>query len=119
MPINSKNKGARFERTLAGMFREYGYDTHRTAQYCGKTGQAADVQGLPYISVEAKSRKEIAIYSWMEQAIRDAKAAGKGDKPVVFMKENNGEVLALLRFEDFMEIYQEWEASETLKRNEK
>ena len=41
--INSKQKGARFERQLAGLFRDYGYtDARRTAQYCGNTGDSSD-----------------------------------------------------------------------------
>lgn len=115
MAINSKNKGATFERKLSSLFREYGYDTHRTAQYCGNSGQAQDIMGLPYISVEAKARKEIAVCRWMEQAIRDATANGGGNKPTVFMKENFGEVLVLMRFTDWMELYREWEAGKTLE----
>ena len=50
--INSKDKGARFERQLAGLFRDYGYSgARRTAQYCGNTGDASDVVGLPGIHV--------------------------------------------------------------------
>ena len=116
MPINSRNKGATFERKLSSLFREYGYDTHRTAQYCGNSGQAHDIMGLPYISVEAKARKEIAVCRWMDQAIRDATANGGGDKPTVFMKENFGEVLVLMRLNDWMELYREWEVSESFKR---
>ena len=48
MSINSKDKGSRFERQLASMFRDYGYkEARRTAQYCGNTGQAADIEGVP------------------------------------------------------------------------
>ena len=54
VPIRSKDKGKRFERQLASRFREYGYDAKRTAQYCGNTGDAADVIGLPGIHIEAK-----------------------------------------------------------------
>ena len=40
--INSREKGARFERELARTFRDYGYTgSRRTAQYCGNTGDAA------------------------------------------------------------------------------
>lgn len=42
MPINSKQKGARFERQLASRLREYGYPARRTAQYCGNTGDASE-----------------------------------------------------------------------------
>ena len=55
MAVNSKQKGARFERLLASKFREYGYDqARRTAQYCGNTGAASDVVGLPGLHIEAK-----------------------------------------------------------------
>lgn len=58
--INSKDKGARFERQLAGLFRDYGYSgARRTAQYCGNTGDASDVVGLPGIHVEAKHQEKI------------------------------------------------------------
>ena len=109
--INSKDKGARFERQLAGMFRDYGYtEARRTAQYCGNTGDASDVVGLPGIHVEAKHREKMRLYDWMEQAKRDA--AGTGDKPVVFHKKNHAEVLVTMRFDDFMELYREWKAGE-------
>ena len=52
MAVNSKQKGARFERLLASRLREHGYDTRRTAQYCGNTGDAADVVGLPGIHID-------------------------------------------------------------------
>ena len=69
--INSKQKGARFERQLAGLFRDYGYtDSRRTAQYCGNTGDASDVVGLPGIHIEAKHQEKMYLYDWMEQAER-------------------------------------------------
>ena len=54
MTINSRRKGARFERELASALRAEGYDTRRTAQYCGNTGDASDVIGLPGIHIEAQ-----------------------------------------------------------------
>ena len=73
MPVNSKQKGARFERQLAGHFLDYGYtDSRRTAQYCGNTGDASDVVGLPGIHVEAKHQEKMKLYDWMAQAKRDS-----------------------------------------------
>lgn len=108
MPINSKQKGARFERHLASKFREYGYQTRRTAQYCGNTGEAADVVGLPGIHVEAKHVEKMQLYEWMAQAVRDS--AGSDDLLVVFHKKNNAEILVTMRFEDWMKLYTEYEA---------
>ena len=111
MAINSKQKGARFERLLASRFRDYGYkDAERTAQYCGKTGQAADVAGLPLIHVEAKHQEKMYLYDWIAQAKRDAEAGGKGLLPVVFHKKNNAEILVSMELDTFMQIYREFEA---------
>ena len=83
----SRDKGARFERTLASRFREYGYDARRTAQYCGKSGDAADVLGLPGIHVEAKHVEQMRLYGWMAQARRDAQAGGKTPCPPCFTRK--------------------------------
>ena len=40
MAVNARQKGARFERQLAGHLREYGYRTRRGQQYCGANGDA-------------------------------------------------------------------------------
>lgn len=106
MPVNSKQKGARFERQLAGLLREYGYDCRRTVQYCGKTGEAADIVGLPGLHVEAKHQERMYLYDWMAQAVRDA----KNGFPAVFHKKNNADILVTMRLADFMEIYREYEA---------
>lgn len=111
MAINSKQKGARFERTLARKLREYGYDdARRTAQYCGKTGDASDVVGLPFLHIEAKHVERLNLYDAIAQAKRDAKAGGKGLLPAVFHKKNNCNILVTMELDDFMEIYREFEA---------
>lgn len=107
---NSKQKGARFERQLAGKFREYGYDARRTAQYCGNTGDASDVVGLPGIHVEAKHAEAMRLYDWIDQAKRDAAANGKGNLPAVFHKKNNAEILVTMPLDCWMQIYREYEA---------
>lgn len=116
MAVNSKQKGARFERTLAAKLRDYGYETRRTAQYCGNTGDASDVVGLPYIHIEAKHQERMQLYDWMAQAKRDSD--GTGLIPVVFHKKNNAEILVTMEFDAFMQIYREFEAGTTLDRGE-
>lgn len=107
MAINSKAKGARFERSLASKFREYGFDCRRGQQYCGANGDA-DVVGLPGIHVEAKHQERMQLYDWMAQAKRDA--ARKGDLPAVFHKKNNADILVTMTLEDWMNLYREWQA---------
>jgi hypothetical protein len=110
--VNSKQKGARFEHTLAKMFREQGYEARRTQQYCGATEDASDVVGLPYIHVEAKHYKNRAFdYEWMEQAKRDA----KNNIPAVFHKTDNHEVLVTMTLDDWFKLYREFEAGMALK----
>ena len=110
--INSKQKGARFERALAKMFTEQGYDSRRTQQYCGATEESSDVVGLPYIHVEAKHYKKQAFdYDWMEQAKRDC----NGNIPAVFHKIDNHEVLVTMTLDDWFKIYREYEAGRTLQ----
>lgn len=116
MAVNSKQKGARFERLLASKFREYGYsDARRTAQYCGNTGDASDVVGLPGIHVEAKHQERMQLYEWMAQAKRDAENGGNGNLPAVFHKKNNAEILVTMTLEDWMNLYREWQAGFDLK----
>ena len=110
MPVNSKAKGARYERELASKFREQGYDARRTAQYCGNTGDASDVVGLPGIHVEAKHQERMSLYEWIAQAVRDAEAGGKGNLPAVFHRKNNAETLVTMRLDDWFRLYREWEA---------
>lgn len=108
MAVNSKAKGARFERQLASKFREHGYEARRTAQYCGNTGDASDVVGLPGIHIEAKHQERMQLYDWMAQAKRDS--AESGNLPVVFHKKNNCEILVTMELDSFMQIYKEYEA---------
>lgn len=115
-PINSKAKGARFERLLAGIFREYGFDkSRRTAQYCGNGTDASDVVGLPGIHVEAKHQEKMSLYDWIAQAKRDAEANGKGDLPAVFHKKNNAEILVTMPLDDWMTIYREYHSGTVIE----
>jgi Holliday junction resolvase len=120
MAINSKQKGARFERLLASKFREQGYDARRTAQYCGNSGDAADVTGLPGIHVEAKHAEQMRLYEWMAQAKRDAAAGGGNALPTVFHKKNHAEILVTMELDDWFCLFREWEAGHDLqeKNNE-
>lgn len=108
MAINSKAKGARFERELAGILREkYGYKARRTAQYCGNTGEAADVVGLPGLHIEAKHQERMSLYDWVDQAKRDAKGSRK--LPAVFHRKNHAEILVTMPLDSFMTVYHYYE----------
>ena len=104
MSTFSKEKGKRFERILARMFRECGYNAHRTAQYKGKTGDAGDIEGVPDIHVECKHQEKMQLYAWMEQCIRDTAAEGKKALPVVIHKGNKKPILVTMRYEDWVKL---------------
>ena len=115
MAVNSRAKGASFERTLASKLREYGYDCRRGQQYCGANGDA-DVVGLPGIHIEAKACEQMRLYDWMSQAKRDSE--GTGRLPAVFHKKNYAEILVTMRLDDFMILYAEYAAGFDLDKGE-
>ena len=105
MAINSREKGKRFERTLAGKLKEYGYDCRRGQQYCGANGDA-DVVGLPGIHIEAKAVEKLNLHEAMKQSQRDAR---QNEIPVVIHKKNNCKILVTMGFDDFIQLYKECE----------
>lgn len=113
----SREKGKRFERQVAGLFKDWGYEAHRTAQYRGNTGDAGDVEGMPGIHIECKHYKAIGrVYDWYDQAARDARAADKGELPVVVFKADNCPPMVMMHFEDWIQLYNEWNSVGTLMK---
>lgn len=99
--VNSREKGARFERSLASILKDYGFDARRGQQYCGANGDA-DVVGLPDIHIEAKHQERMQLYDWMSQARHDAR---EGELPAVFHKKNNCKILVTMELDDWMTLY--------------
>lgn len=105
---NSKRKGKNGELEFSRLCREYGYDTHRTAQYCGNTGEAADVKGLPGIHIEVKRVEHLNLEEAMSQAKRDAKEM---EIPIVAHRKNHCEWKVTMRAEDWFKLYRAWESA--------
>ena len=103
---NSRQKGARGERELARILREYGYDCRRGQQYCGANGDA-DVVGLEGIHIECKRVERLNLEDAMAQSIRDKR---DGEIPVVMHRKNNCSWLVTMELENFIKIYRECEA---------
>ena len=106
--MNSRAKGKRGELEFARLCRDHGYDVRRTAQYCGNTGEASDVVGLPGIHAEVKRVERLDIYAAVSQAQRDAKT---GEMPTVFHRKNNCPWLVTMTFDQWIDLYKAWEAS--------
>ena len=102
MAVNSRQKGAAFERKVANILKQYGYDCRRGQQYCGSNGDA-DVIGLEGIHIEAKAVERLNIYEAMEQAKRDAR---ENELPAVFHKKNRKEILVTMTLKDWLQLYQ-------------
>ena len=99
--VNSREKGASFERKLAKILKGYGYECRRGQQYCGANGDA-DVIGLPGIHIEAKAVERLNIYDAMNQSISDAR---DGELPAVFHKKNRKKILVTMTLDDWMKLY--------------
>ena len=89
---NSRRKGKAGELEFSRLCRAEGYDVHRTAQYCGKTGEAADCIGLPGIHIEVKRVEHLNI--------DDALAH----------RRNNARWKITMDAADWFKLYREWEA---------
>lgn len=108
---NGKQKGKRGELEFSRFCRERGYSTRRTAQFCGNTGQADDVIGLPGIHIEVKRVEKLNVQEAMQQAIHDSIPDKK--MPIVAHRKNNCEWLVTMRAEDWFRLYRSWEADGT------
>lgn len=111
---NSRAKGAKGERELSKVLKEYGFDCRRGQQFCGSNGDA-DVVGLPFIHIECKRVEQLNIDKALEQAISDHKA---GTIPAVFHRKNRTGWKVTLSLEDFMSIYGEYYSSMILAGRE-
>ena len=98
---NSRAKGARGERELANLLKEYGYECRRGQQFSGANGDA-DVVGLPHIHIECKRVEKLNIEKAMAQSSRDAR---DGEMPVVMHRKDRHPWLVTMAMGDFMEMY--------------
>lgn len=109
----SKAKGARFELEVAHYFRDHGYpDAHRTAQHCGKTGDAGDIEGVEGLHIECKHVEKLNLYNAYHQSVRDNNAKNNGDIPIVVHKKNRETVMVSLSLDDFIKIFSTYSKGE-------
>lgn len=104
-----REKGARFEREIADVFKQWGFGAYRTAQFRGNTGRCSDIEGVPDLHIECKHQERMCLYNWMKQAISDNRASERALIPVVIHKANKKPVLISMELKDFLRIFSEWE----------
>lgn len=103
---NSRAKGARGERELANVLKEYGYDTRRGQQYSGANGDA-DVVGLPHIHIECKRVEKLNIDKAMQQSMDDAR---ENEVPVVMHRKDRQRWLVTMTMDEWMKFYERWDS---------
>lgn len=105
---NGKQKGKRGELEFSRLCREYGWEVRRTAQYCGNTGEAADVVGLPGVHVEVKRVEKLNIYDGVNQMKRDRDKRDPNLLGIVAHRKNNHEWLITMTAKDWFKLFQEY-----------
>lgn len=110
--INSRDKGARFERSLAKKLREYGYEAERGCQHAGGKDSPDVKTNMHGIHIEAKFTEHLNIWNALAQSERDA---GEDEKSVVMFKRNRSGIYVAMSLDDFMEMYKAWEEKEQRK----
>ena len=98
--INSRQKGARYEREIARVLNDHGYTARRGQQFCGANGDPDVVAPDFPFHIESKRVERLDLYKAMTQAIADA----KGKPPCVIHRKNDSESLFTCRLEDFLAI---------------
>lgn len=96
MPINSRNKGASFEREVITLMRDHlGVECRRNLEQWRSGG--FDVEGLPGFAIECKRHKEAKagqVDKWWEQTVSQAKAHDA--KPVLIYKADRQPIRVVL-----------------------
>lgn len=90
---------------FAKLCSEHGFNSRRTQQYCGNTGDAADIVGLPGIHVEVKRVEALNINKAMEQSERDAHEKGDNEIPIVAHRKNRTDWLITMKASDWLPMF--------------
>ena len=105
-PQSAKAKGRKLQQVVRDMIQKYfdlkPDDVRSTSM--GAPGEDIQLSSyarlrFPY-SVECKSYARIGVYQWFWQAVDNA----NGYTPLLIIKQNNAEPLAVLKLEDFMAL---------------
>ena len=100
MTINSRSKGARFEREIAAWLRDtFGVEARRGQQFAGGP-DSPDVIGWPGVHIEAKHVEKLNI----EKAMRQAKRDSGGNLPVVIHRRNRTDTMLTVRLERLQDL---------------
>lgn len=108
--INSRDKGARFERKVAELLREHGYEAERGCQHSGGKDSPDVKHNMKGVHIEAKAVEKLNLWNALAQSERDA---GEDEVPIVVFKRNRSGIYVAMPFEEFIEFYQAWEKGQS------
>lgn len=104
--MNSRDKGARYERHIAKVLREHGYEAERGCQHAGGKDSPDVKHNLTGLHIEAKKVEKLNIWKAMEQSERDA---GEDEIAAVIFARNRTKDYIALPLEDFLRIWRYYE----------
>ena len=102
--MDSRAKGKRGELEAAEALGRIGFDCRRSAQYCGRAGDA-DLICDADIHVEVKLTERLNPYRFIEQAINDSR--GNSRIPTVVMRSSYRPWLVMVRLDDLPRLAEE------------
>ena len=97
--INSRTKGAVYEREVAKILTEHGFESRRGCQFSGGKDSPDVVSEFPF-HIEAKRVEKLNLENAFQQSVKDS---GGEKPPCVIHRKNRGENLITLRLADFLE----------------
>lgn len=102
--INSKKKGSRGELELVNLLKEFGLEAHRSQQFAGKTGEAADVicKELDQFHIEVKRTETLSLYKAYDQVERDLNGADKTG--LIFHRRSNKPWVVIIDARKFLSL---------------
>lgn len=116
-PRGAKQKGANYERELAGYFNtemreEFDIEAQRALlSGGGRSIGGTDVDGVPELHVEAKRVESLSFREAIRQAEKAVSQKRVKDMPVVITRKNHEateDSIVMLRLRDFMPLYKAW-----------
>lgn len=107
-PSSRKSKGRRFQQLIRdAILDKFPELTDRDVESTGMGQSGVDIKlsqlavNLFPWAIEAKNQERISLWSWWKQAEENA---DDETKPLLVVKRNRQEPLAILRFKDFMNL---------------
>ena len=106
MAVNSRAKGAGYEREIAAELRLRGLSARRGQQFSGANGDAdvecEELKGRYHLELKRVERFGAAdLYRAMEQSKRDARA---GEVPVVIHRTSGEKSLVTMELDDWLDM---------------